>query len=33
MQDTVKVIQEKYIDKADGDINFNVIVLAGQQDD
>jgi ubiquitin carboxyl-terminal hydrolase L3 len=29
-QDVAKIVQEKYIDRADGDINFNMIVLAGE---
>lgn len=32
-QDTAKIVQEKYIDRASGDINFNMIVLAGEADD
>ena len=31
-KDTAKIVQEKYMDRADGDINFNLIVLAGEQD-
>jgi hypothetical protein len=30
IQDVAKIVQEKYIDRADGDINFNMIVLAGE---
>ncbi|KAK1924210.1 peptidase C12, ubiquitin carboxyl-terminal hydrolase [Papiliotrema laurentii] len=33
LRDTAKIVQEKYIDRADGDINFNMIVLAGQPED
>lgn len=32
-QDAAKIVQEKYIDRADGDINFNMIVLAGERAD
>ena len=31
-QDVAKIVKEKYIDRADGDINFNMIVLAGEQE-
>jgi ubiquitin carboxyl-terminal hydrolase L3 len=31
-QDTAKIVKEKYIERADGDINFNMIVLAGEGD-
>jgi hypothetical protein len=27
MQDVAKVVQEKYIDRAEGDVNFNLITL------
>lgn len=30
LSDVAKIVKEKYIDRADGDINFNMIVLAGQ---
>lgn len=30
LEDAARVVQEKYIDRADGDINFNMIVLAGE---
>ena len=30
MQDTAKIVQEKYIAKAEGDINFTMLVLAGE---
>ncbi|WVR07037.1 hypothetical protein IAU60_004076 [Kwoniella sp. DSM 27419] len=30
LEDVAKVVQEQYIDRADGDLNFSMIVLAGQ---
>ncbi|KAL7421593.1 ubiquitinyl hydrolase 1 [Cryptotrichosporon argae] len=30
LRDVAKIVQEKYVDRADGDINFNLIVLAGE---
>lgn len=30
-QDTAKIVQEKYIAKSDGDIEFNMMVLAGEE--
>lgn len=30
-QDVAKVVQEKYIARSSGDINFNMIVLAGEE--
>ncbi|WWD17303.1 hypothetical protein CI109_101743 [Kwoniella shandongensis] len=33
LEDVAKVVQEKYIDRAVGDINFNMIVLAGEPED
>ncbi len=32
-QDVAKVVQEKYIARSSGDINFNMIVLAGEEQD
>ncbi|KAK4684671.1 ubiquitin carboxyl-terminal hydrolase L3, partial [Tremellales sp. Uapishka_1] len=31
--DVAKIVQEKYIDRAGGDINFNMMVLAGEAQD
>ncbi|OCF36844.1 ubiquitin carboxyl-terminal hydrolase L3 [Kwoniella heveanensis BCC8398] len=33
LEDVAKVVQEKYFDRADGDVNFNMIVLAGHPED
>ncbi|WWC61873.1 uncharacterized protein I303_104458 [Kwoniella dejecticola CBS 10117] len=33
LADVAKVVQEKYFDRAEGDTNFNMIVLAGQPED
>lgn len=33
LKDVAKVVQEKYFDRAEGDVNFNMIVLAGKSDD
>jgi ubiquitin carboxyl-terminal hydrolase L3 len=32
-KDVAKIVQEKYIDRAGGDINFNMMVLAGEPDE
>ncbi|WRT66368.1 uncharacterized protein IL334_003323 [Kwoniella shivajii] len=33
LEDVATVVQEKYFDRAEGDTNFNMIVLAGQPED
>ncbi|WWC89359.1 uncharacterized protein L201_004281 [Kwoniella dendrophila CBS 6074] len=33
LEDVAKVVQEKYFDRAEGDTNFNMIVLAGHPED
>ncbi|RSH80913.1 ubiquitinyl hydrolase 1 [Apiotrichum porosum] len=33
LHDVAKIVKDKYIDRAEGDINFNMIVLAGEADD
>ncbi|WVQ72587.1 hypothetical protein IAR50_002145 [Cryptococcus sp. DSM 104548] len=33
LSDVAKVVQEKYFDRADGAVNFNMIVLAGKGDE
>ncbi|WVQ99418.1 hypothetical protein IAU59_006552 [Kwoniella sp. CBS 9459] len=33
LEDVAKIVQEKYFDRADGDVNFNMIVLAGHPED
>lgn len=33
LKDVAKVVQEKYFERAEGDFNFNMIVLAGKSDD
>ncbi|EAL23515.1 hypothetical protein CNBA1620 [Cryptococcus deneoformans B-3501A] len=33
LEDVAKVVQEKYFERAEGDVNFNMIVLAGKSDD
>jgi ubiquitin carboxyl-terminal hydrolase L3 len=32
-KDVAKIVQGKYIDRAGGDINFNMMVLAGEPDE
>ncbi|GFZ43898.1 hypothetical protein JCM24511_01618 [Saitozyma sp. JCM 24511] len=33
LHDVAKIVQDKYIDRAGGDINFNMMVLAGEPDE
>jgi hypothetical protein len=32
LQDVAKVVQEKYIDRAEGDMNFNLITLGAVEE-
>jgi hypothetical protein len=32
LQDVAKVVQEKYIDRAEGDVNFNLITLGAVEE-